>query len=216
MLVLPDEPKINFPKPGTVTEAHPGVVAAGGNLNPENVIRAYKQGLFPWYNDEEPILWWSPDPRMVLYPEKIRLQPDVLKLIRNKDYEFRLNHGTEEIIRACAKSQRKDQDGTWINSTIISSYTELAKSNDVWSVGVWKKGVLLGGLYGVKLGAIFFGESMFSRESNTSKAALTMLCTEFKNDIKLIDCQQETSHLRFMGAQNIKRELFLYLVNLYT
>ena len=209
MLLLEDLPVIKFPTPGSLREHHPGVIAVGGNLLPENIIRAYKTGLFPWYNDEDPIIWWSPDPRMVLFPENLRRQKDVARLIRSGKYDFTINQGCEAIIRACAKIPRKGQDCTWINEEIIEAYTKLSAQNLVWCVGVWEGKNLVAGLYGVKLGSVFFGESMFSKISNGSKAALQILCDSFKEDIKMIDCQQETEHLAFMGASPIPREEFL-------
>lgn len=216
MIALTDAPNIDFPDPGTVEEVHPGLIAVGGNLHPDNIIKAYKKGLFPWFNPGEPVLWWSPDPRMVLYPENVRIQKEVKRLISSRDYDFHVNKHTEKVIRACREQERGNQDGTWISEDIIQSYTELAKRNQVWSISVWQNSKLVAGLYGLKLGKVFFGESMFTKVRDGSKAALVLLCTEFSSEIQLIDCQQETSHLRFMGAQNIRRDLFLHLVKIYT
>ncbi|TXC76168.1 leucyl/phenylalanyl-tRNA--protein transferase [Luteibaculum oceani] len=216
MITLENKKQIDFPEPSTVNEVHPGLIAAGGNLDPENILRAYKKGLFPWFNPGEPVLWWSPDPRMVLYPEKVRIQKDVKKMLKSKEYDYLVNHRTDQVIRACGEQVRENQDGTWISEDIISSYSQLAAKQAVWSISVWKQGELMAGLYGLKLGKVFFGESMFTKIPNGSKAALVLLCTHFIDEIRLIDCQQETSHLRFMGAENIRRDLFLHLLKLYT
>lgn len=208
MHLLPDSPKIDFPKPEEFQEAYPGLIAVGGNLKAENVVAAYRSGLFPWYNPDEPIMWWSPDPRMVLYPPEIRKQKDVLRLLKRHKSEFKYNHRFKEVMQHCATIERHDQDGTWISEDIISAYHDLHQRGIAHSVTWEQNGELLAGLYGLKLGKIFFGESMFTRVSNGSKACLIFLCEHFGEDIQLIDCQQETSHLKFMGAKSIAREQF--------
>ncbi|MGB0166144.1 MAG: leucyl/phenylalanyl-tRNA--protein transferase, partial [Luteibaculum sp.] len=183
MLWLEDELEINFPYPGTVQEEYPGLIAAGGNLLPNNLISAYKKGLFPWYSEGEPILWWSPDPRMILLPEKVRKQAEVIKILEDPGIEIRINSNPEAIIRACATVSRKDQMGTWINEDIVASYSQLAKENLVYCIGLYENHYLQAGLYGLKIGSIFFGESMFTRISNGSKACLVWLCEHLKNEI---------------------------------
>ncbi len=195
-----------------VQEQYPGLIAIGGNLQPQNLVRAYKKGLFPWFSAEEPIMWWSLDPRMVLNPGDVRIQKDVKRLLRKPNITVRLNHNPEAVISACAKQPRPGQDGTWITPAIVQSYTQLAKSNIAWCLGLWKEDQLVSGLYGVKLGKMFFGESMFSRIPNGSKALLVWLCTHWNREIALIDCQQETDHLKFMGAKSVDRTWFLQQV----
>ena len=186
-----------------------GLLAIGGELTPKRVIEAYSLGIFPWYGDDFPIMWWSPDPRFVLFPDNLVVQKSMRPYLNGR---FRVSFDScfESVIDACAESPRKGQDGTWITQEMKEVYTELHKMNVAHSVEVWNKSdELVGGLYGICLGRVFFGESMFSAESNASKTALIKLVKILSDKgVELIDCQVETEHLASLGASGINRGLF--------
>lgn len=195
----------------------PGLLAAGGALDIATLLRGYAQGIFPWYSKGQPVLWWSPDPRMVLRVADFRLQPSLRKEIRcglrSGRLEIRFDHDFETVIRACSGSPRKGQDGTWILPEMIEAYCALHRAGHAHSVETWWNGELVGGLYCVAIGRMVFGESMFSRRSNGSKIALAALvaaCSAW--DVKVIDCQQNTAHLASLGAREISRDDFLQIV----
>lgn len=192
----------------------PGLLAAGGALNVETLRQAYSQGIFPWFHQDQPILWWSPNPRMVLDVSKFRLHPSFKKTIRKfcrtLTSEIRIDSAFEKVIQACATSPRKGQPGTWIVPNMIDAYCDLHRAGLAHSVEVWVDGNLVGGLYCVALGKSVFGESMFSRSSSASKIALAALVSFCRyHGIQQIDCQQNTRHLASLGACEISRELFL-------
>ncbi|MCX8087458.1 MAG: leucyl/phenylalanyl-tRNA--protein transferase [Rhodocyclaceae bacterium] len=187
-----------------------GLLAAGGDLSPARLIQAYRQGIFPWYSTGEPILWWSPDPRMVLFPAELKISRSLAKTLRNADYEVKLDTAFAEVIAACAATPRPHQTGTWITPHMQAAYRRLHALGFAHSVETWRAGKLIGGLYGVALGRAFFGESMFSRASNASKIALAHLCAYLEaRGFGIIDCQMETAHLASLGARPIPRDEFV-------
>lgn len=187
-----------------------GLLAAGGDLSPQRLLLAYHYGIFPWYNEGEPILWWSPDPRFVLYPKAIKISKSMRKVLRNGGFELRFDTAFEEVLNNCAATKRAGQEGTWLIPEMQAAYLRLHQYGYAHSVEAWKDGQLVGGLYGVSLGRCFFGESMFAKTSNASKVALIGLAQELDaRGFELIDCQDETKHLTSMGATFIERSAFL-------
>jgi leucyl/phenylalanyl-tRNA--protein transferase len=209
MIFRLDKDDISFPKPELAEED--GLLAVGGDLSPERLILAYHHGIFPWYSDESPILWYSPHTRFVLFPDKIRVSKSMRKVINTGTFRFTYNENFEEVIKACAYTQRKDQPGTWINPDMQNAYIKLHESGLAHSVEAWEDKELAGGLYGVPVNKVFCGESMFSRVSNASKAALIWLCRSEK--YKMIDCQVYTEHLERMGAEMISREEYMKILS---
>ena len=186
-----------------------GLLAVGGDLSPERLILAYKQGIFPWYAEGEPILWWSPDPRFVLFPEKLKVTRSMGQTLKKNLFTVTCDRNFRDVMEGC-REPRKDKGGSWITDEMIHAYSRLHKMGLAHSVEVWMKAELVGGLYGVSLGKCFFGESMFTRVSNASKAALIVLTRTLQNlGFVLIDCQVYTDHLRTLGAEMISRPLFL-------
>ena len=187
-----------------------GILAFGGDLQPQRLILAYRSGIFPWYNEGEPIIWYSPSERMVLFPEELHISRSMRTMMRNHEFDLTWNKAFEQVIDQCQKSPRKDQLGTWITEEMKEAYIRLHQLGFAKSVEVWNKDELVGGLYGIDLGHIFCGESMFSKVSNTSKLAFIHLVQELqKKDYKLIDCQVYNEHLESLGAREISREEFL-------
>ena len=194
-----------------------GLLAYGGDLSPERLILAYKQGIFPWYNKDDEILWWAPDPRMVLFPDEIYISKSMRLLMRKNQYTITENQAFEQVINYCSAMPRNNQDGTWLHKEMIEAYLNLHHIDKAFSVEVWnQKGDLVGGLYGVKAtNSVLTGESMFHLESNTSKLAFIHLAEMAqKNNIDIIDCQLYTNHLSSLGAREISRNDFmLYLTS---
>ncbi len=187
-----------------------GILAFGGDLQPERLILAYQSGIFPWYNEGEPIIWYSPGMRMVLFPEELKISKSMRRFIAKNKYTLSWNKAFEQVIDQCQKSLRKEQLGTWITEEMKEAYIVLHKLGFAKSVEVWDEDELIGGLYGIDLGHIFCGESMFSKVSNTSKLAFIHLVQELqKKDYKLIDCQVYNEHLDSLGAREISREEFM-------
>lgn len=191
----------------------PGLVAAGGDLSVATLIKAYSQGIFPWFSAGQPILWWSPDPRTVLRPEAFKLHRSLRKtlhrLLVECRLEVRVDHGFERVIRACAQTPRKDQDGTWILSDMVAAYTALHRAGHAHSVETWIDGELAGGLYAVNIGGMVFGESMFSHRSDASKLALAgLVAFALAHELPLIDCQQNTMHMTTLGSEMRVRTAF--------
>lgn len=198
-----------FPPPQLALEDPPGLVLIGGTLDPDWLSLAYRSGIFPWFTTGDPILWWSPDPRTLLYPAHFKLQRSLAKVIRNGDFQVTLNQSFAQVIRQCA-AQRETAEGTWITANMESAYTRLHRLGMAHSVEVWQQGQLVGGLYGVAQGNAFFGESMFSCVSNASKVALAALCIHLvERQTAFIDCQFATDHLRSLGAVSLSRQTFL-------
>ena len=201
---LPEEPV--FPGLDTALAEPNGLLAAGGDLSPRRMLAAYRRGIFPWYSAGEPVLWWSPDPRMVLFPEELRISRSLAKTLRNSSYEVRLDTAFSDVVQACAGKPRAGQAGTWITPEMQAAYRELHLLGYAHSVETWIEGKLAGGLYGVAIGRAFYGESMFSDARDASKIALAHLCAYLKRrGFGIIDCQMETAHLASLGARPIRR-----------
>ena len=190
--------------------AEDGFLAVGGDLSPERLILAYRNGIFPWYSEGEPICWHAPDPRFVLYPEKIRISKSMKQVLRSHKFEVTKNKAFSKVIDACKQTFRPDQDGTWINEEMVNAYVNLNDLGYAHSYEVWEQKELVGGLYGVSIGNVFFGESMFHSVSNASKIALIHLAQ--KEDYFMIDCQMNTEHLSRMGAEEIDLASFLKIL----
>ena len=192
-----------------------GIVAVGGDLSVERLILAYSRGIFPWYSsDRSPILWWSPDPRFVLLPENLIVSKSMRPFFNQNKFQVTWDQNFEDVIKNCQKIDRDNQLGTWITPKMLAAYIQLHKMGYAHSVEVWMDNELVGGLYGISLGKVFFGESMFARVSNASKFGFISLVKQLiKKDFVLIDCQQETKHLESLGAVAIKREDFIDILN---
>lgn len=197
-----------FPDPSYAPADYP--LAVGGDLTPERLYFAYSNGIFPWFSEEDPIMWWSPDPRTLLYPKKMHVSKKLAKKIRKNEYNIKFNSCFKDVISSCSKIPRKDQDGTWITDEMIDAYIKLHNTGIAHSVEVFRGNELVGGLYGVSIGGMFAGESMFSKEPDTSKIALHALCQlSNKCEFDFIDCQMETDHLISLGAKSVMRKVFL-------
>ncbi len=204
--LLPDD--YSFPNPAFALKEPNGLLAAGGDLSPERILAAYRQGIFPWFNPEDPILWWSPSPRTVIFPEQHHLSKSLLKILRKKIYQVTFDTCFCDVMRACA-APRDYADSTWISEEIIEGYSALHQRGLAHSVEVWRNDTLVGGLYGIALGKVFFGESMFSRADNASKVGFAHLVAQLKRwNFQLIDCQVANPHLFSLGAVEIPREEF--------
>ncbi|MCG8635024.1 MAG: leucyl/phenylalanyl-tRNA--protein transferase [Desulfobacterales bacterium] len=190
-----------------------GLLCIGGDLEPRRLVLAYKNGIFPWFSSNEPILWWSPDPRLVIYPNDIRVSRSLKKKIRKNIFEIRVNTAFEQTIRACSQPRQNKEEGTWLIDGMIEAYIALHKMGYAHSVETWFEGCLVGGLYGISIGRSFFGESMFSRKADASKIALVALAGHLADhDFDIIDCQVTTDHLLSMGAVEIPRDSFLEVI----
>ncbi len=186
-----------------------GLLAIGGDLGTERLLLAYRSGIFPWYNEDEPICWWSPDPRFVLYPEELKISSSMRTVLQNGKFRFTINRAFSTVIQNCKTVTRKDQNGTWISPAMQKAYTHLHELGYAHSAETWLDGRLVGGLYGIRLGHIFFGESMFSLEPNASKFAFINYVKQLQNEnVQLVDCQLHTNHLESLGARMISRKLF--------
>lgn len=209
----PADPVDAFPDVANALAEPDGLLAAGGDLRPERLLAAYRRGIFPWYDEGQPILWWSPDPRCVLRPADLHVSRRLRRQIRNSTAQLRFNHAFSDVIRACAK-KRVSQHGTWITADMVAAYEQLHADGWAHSIEVWQDGGLTGGLYGLCIGSVFFGESMFSTGPNTSKMAMLGLADHMRNsDLELIDCQVVSPHLVTMGAHVIPRGEFTRLLD---
>ena len=207
---------IHFPDVNQALKDPDGLLAIGGDLSPQRLLTAYRSGIFPWYSHGQPILWWSPDPRSVLYPDKIRISRSLKKTLRKKPFTITLNTAFAEVIRACANAPREGQAGTWITEEMMEAYRELHRLGHAHSVEAWQDRKLVGGLYGVCIGQVFFGESMFSRVTDASKVAFAEFVFFLqKLDFRLIDCQVRTQHLESLGAQPMLRSSFIEALHAY-
>ena len=201
-----------FPPLEQALEEPAGLLAAGGDLSPERLVAAYRRGIFPWYSPGQPVLWWSPDPRAVLFPEEFHCTRSLAKTLRNAGFSCSLDRDFPAVIDGCA-APRPASPGTWITSEMRSAYLELHRLGCAHSVETWRAGTLVGGLYGVRLGGVFFGESMFSRARDASKAALAHLVAVCRrNNLAVIDCQLPSRHLASLGARTIPRSQFQALL----
>jgi leucyl/phenylalanyl-tRNA---protein transferase len=189
-----------------------GLLAIGGDLKVERLLLAYKKGIFPWYDGDTP-LWWCPNPRFVLFPDDLKISKSMKNILKKNVFQFTINKAFNEVIENCKTLPRKDQDGTWIKDEVKAAYIKLHELGHAHSAEAWQNGKLVGGLYGVKLGKIFFGESMFSAESNASKFAFINYVQQLiKEGIVLIDCQVYTEHLESLGAKFIMRQQFTKII----
>jgi leucyl/phenylalanyl-tRNA---protein transferase len=203
---------LQFPDPN-LAEAD-GLLAIGGDLSTARLIQAYKSGIFPWFEDDVP-LWWSPDPRFVLYPAELKVSTSMKTLLKRKAFTFTINKAFSEVIGNCKSVRRDGQAGTWITEEMQDAYNELNRLGYAISAEAWSEGELTGGLYGVRMGKIFFGESMFSHQSNASKYAFISLVEQLQSEgVELIDCQVYTAHLESLGARMIPRKEFLKIIQL--
>ncbi len=191
-----------------------GLLAFGGNLEVTTLLNAYKKGIFPWYNEDEPICWYSPDPRFVLLPEKLKISKSMQVVIRKNEFDFSVDKNFEGVIRGCRYAKRNCGDGTWISDEIENAYTKLFRGGYAHSAEAWQENELVGGLYGVQLGKVFFGESMFAKKTNASKYTFIKLVELLQQrGVQLIDCQVYTLHLESLGAEFIRRKNFVALLN---
>ncbi len=211
----PSDPPDSFPDPATAgiaLGAPDGLLEIGGDLSPERLLAAYRAGLFPWFNDDQPILWWSPHPRAVLFPEHFHMSRSLARTLRNDAWEYSLNQSFETVIQGCADERGKY--GTWLIPDMIAAYCRMHELGYAHSVECWRDGRIAGGIYGIRLGKIFFGESMYSARESGSKVALSALvhiCIE--SGVRLIDCQVESRHLHTLGMQEIDRAEFLKILH---
>jgi len=208
-----DKYSLQFPDPREANEQ--GIVAWGGDLNPSRLIRAYQNGIFPWYSNQDPILWWSTDPRLIMELDDFKISRSLRKNIKKFEYKFDANFN--EVITKCATTKRGEQNGTWINDELIESFNVLHGMGIAHSVESYKDGILVGGLYGLVVGKVFCGESMFADVSDASKAAYAMLVKHLKEwGYDFVDCQVPTNHLKSLGAKEISREYFLEKLSVST
>lgn len=205
----PRNPGQPFPPVHLAMRDPNGLLAIGGDLSAQRLLKAYAQGIFPWFNPDEPILWWCPDPRAVLLPAELSVSHSLRKSLRRNDYAVTLDRGFVDVLEACSAVRAKSR-GTWLGEDMKHAYFDLHLSGYAHSVEVWREGRLIGGLYGIALGRVFFGESMFTRESDASKIALYWLCQQLLAwNFEMIDCQISSAHLLSLGAQELPREQFL-------
>ena len=189
-----------------------GLLAIGGSLQVERLLLAYRSGIFPWYDNEVP-MWWCPDPRFVLFPGQLKVSKSMKQLLKNDAFEFRIDSDFNTVINNCRHTPRDGQDGTWINDDVVDAYTQLHEMGYAHSAEAWHEGTLVGGLYGIRMGNVFFGESMFSHRSNASKYAFIKYVQQLASEgVQLIDCQVYTEHLESLGACMIPRENFIQLL----
>lgn len=203
-----DDPKQAFPDVELATIEPNGLLAIGGDLSSTRLLNAYRLGIFPWFDGNHPILWWCPNPRTVLFPSQLKVSRSLRKTINNKGFEIRFDHSFADVINACSKA-RQFNDDTWIDQRIKDAYTDLHDQGYAHSAEAWLDGRLVGGLYGVAIGKVFYGESMFYRERDASKVAFALLVSQLQDwGFELIDCQMTTSHLLSLGANEISRQEF--------
>ncbi len=207
-----DDSNQAFPPVELALDEPNGLLAVGGDLSPARLVGAYRHGIFPWFNADQPILWWCPDPRAVLFPEHLHISRSLAKLIKKKPFHITVDRDFEAVLRGCA-APRPYETGTWITPDMHQAYLKLHHMGFAHSVEAWQEGRLVGGLYGVAIGRVFFGESMFSRVNNASKVAFTYLVDQLKAwRYTLIDCQVSSAHLHTLGAVDIKRDIFIGLL----
>ncbi len=209
MIILDN--KLYFPPVEKADEE--GLLAIGGDLSTERLLLAYRSGIFPWYNDDQPIIWWSPDPRFILFPGELKVSKSMQTILNGNKFRFTINRAFTQVIQQCKTIAREGQDGSWITLAVQKAYTTLHELGYAHSAETWMNGELVGGLYGVRIGNIFFGESMFSKESNASKFAFISYVKQLQREgVVLIDCQVYTEHLESLGALMINRKEFLEIL----
>lgn len=207
-MILLDPNEISFPDPNLL-ESESGIMAIGGDLSSERLYFAYQLGLFPWYNPGEEILWWCPDPRFVLFPKDLKISKSMRKIMRDEVFTFTENKCFREVIEECKDAFRKDQDGTWLSEELVNSIVKLNEAGIAKSIEVWQNNKLVGGFYGIQIGKIFCGESMFAKVSNASKAGFIHFIQSQKENLELIDCQIHSEHLESLGATMISKKDYL-------
>lgn len=213
---LPEDFQGPFPSPSLAMLDPDGLLAAGANLKPETLIQAYKQGIFPWYTENQPILWWSPNPRCVLYPEDLHISRSLKRTLNQSPYNIRENTAFKQVMHECAMPRATDTDelsGTWITPEMITAYCVLHEQGFAHSIECWQQDKLVGGIYGIQIGRVFFGESMFSRKRDASKVAMVHLCET--RELRLVDAQVYSEHLETLGARCIDRYDFIQQLNTY-
>lgn len=209
----PNDENVEFPDVALALREPNGLLAVGGTLSPKRLLAAYRHGIFPWFSEGQPVLWWSPDPRAVLFPRHIRISRSMRKILRQGLYTCTLDHAFDAVVNACAQP-RSDGQGTWITADMFQAYSRLHQLGHAHSVETWYDGKLVGGLYGVAIGKIFFGESMFHLMPNASKTAFIKVTQKLQEwGVELIDCQVRTDHLDSLGAQSLPREEFIAYLN---
>ncbi len=211
-MVRLDNNEISFPDP-ELYDGHEGIIAFGGDLSVERIWFAYQLGIFPWYNPGEEILWWCPDPRFVLVPAELKVSKSMRKILNRGDFTFSENRNFTEVIKNCQEISRKGQEGTWLSDGLMESFIQLHKYGLAKSVEVWQNDELVGGFYGLQIGNMFCGESMFAKVSNASKAGFIHFVETHTNDLDLIDCQSHTDHLESLGAKMIPKREFLKILH---
>ncbi len=205
---IPELSKYSFTFPNPRNAAKEGLLAHGGGLEPNRILTAYRNGIFPWFNEDDPILWWSPDPRLLLYPKNLKVRKSFRKVLRNRKYSVKFDHNFKHTIKMCAKI--REAEGTWLIEKMQKAYTKLHHMGFAHSVEVYEDDEFIGGLYGIAMGRAFFGESMVSLKPDASKIALKALCDILEErNYKFIDCQVPTPHLQSMGAVLVERDIFL-------
>lgn len=207
-----DKNEINFPDP-EIYQPESGLLAVGGDLSPERLKLAYEIGLFPWFNEGEEILWWCPDPRFVLFPENIKISKSMSKILKRNEFQFTENKCFREVMTRCMQKKRAGQDGTWISTELIDSFVKLHIEGIAKSFEVWQNEKLVGGFYGILMGKVFCGESMFSEVSNASKAGFINFVKNNGYNLELIDCQIYSEHLESLGAEMIPKADYLKILN---
>lgn len=203
-----DPNEISFPNPQHY-DGHEGMIAFGGDLSVERIWFAYQNGIFPWFNPDEEILWWCPDPRFVLFPDELKISKSMKKILKNEVFTFTENKNFKAVIKNCQEINRKGQDGTWLSDELMESFITLHKFGFAKSIEVWQNEELVGGFYGLQIGKVFCGESMFAKVSNASKAGFIHFVQTYKNELEIIDCQSHTEHLESLGARMIPKKEFL-------
>ncbi|WP_419869311.1 leucyl/phenylalanyl-tRNA--protein transferase [Chryseobacterium sp. CT-SW4] len=203
-----DENEISFPDPD-LYDGHEGIIAYGGDLSVERLWFAYQLGIFPWYNPEEEILWWCPDPRFVLFPKELKISKSMSKIMNRNIFSFTENQCFREVIKNCQTISRQGQSGTWLSEELMESFIKLHEYGLAKSIEVWQNEKLVGGFYGIQIGNVFCGESMFAKVSNASKAGFIHFVEMYKDVLELIDCQSHTEHLESLGARMIPKREFL-------
>ncbi|GAE63405.1 leucyl/phenylalanyl-tRNA--protein transferase [Chryseobacterium indologenes] len=207
-----DDNEISFPDP-ELYDGHDGLIAYGGDLSVERIWFAYQLGIFPWFNPGEEILWWSPDPRFVLFPKEIKVSKSMQKILNRNVFSFSENRNFREVITHCQQASRKGQTGTWLSDELMESFIRLHEYGLARSIEVWQENELVGGFYGLQIGNVFCGESMFAKVSNASKAGFIHFVETYKDTIDLIDCQSHTDHLESLGARMIPKKEFLKILH---
>ena len=211
-MILLNPNEISFPDPALL-ESDSGIIAVGGDLSVERLYFAYQLGLFPWYNPGEEILWWCPDPRFVLFPKDLKVSKSMRKVLRNEVFTFTENKCFRKVIEECKNTFRKDQDGTWLSDELMNSIVKLHEAGIAKSIEVWQNEDLVGGFYGIQIGKVFCGESMFSKVSNASKAGFIHFVQSNQEVLELVDCQIHSDHLESLGAKMISKKDYLTILN---